>query len=315
MAKPPSVPELRWDIRELQKKLKKLGVAPPPPKGKPALTDIMKPGKFYVVAPTLKELGAYHAQLQAAVEAQGSAWTAGAYLHSVLGAALDAAPESERLARPHGHVAAKPVIDNHGYLALALLATERVAPLVTAPERERFERWHALARRVAAREPMSTSDVALLNREVPFVKQPNRALSRNITAKEPVLAIAQAAGLEAEQADDNNVAGKGAREACSRAVRLLTKPGEARRFLEDLDALIQREDARLQFEKVSEQPSAPVVAGRWRGARRERRRTGSWSWRTGTTRCSGRSRAGGGSSRGRATRCWLPCPTLTSSRP
>jgi hypothetical protein len=272
--KPQSASELKWDLREVQKKLKKLGVTPPPPKGKPVLPDIMKPGKFYAVGPALADLERYLAQLRGLLEAQGRTWTAEAFLHSVLAAALKAAPESERLARPHGHVAAKPAINNHGYLALALLAAEHVGPLVSAGERARFDRWLELGGRVAAGKELTSSDEALLDREMPYVWQPSGASSRNLTADSPALRVAQGVGLEAEQADANNVGGKGAREACERAAALLAQPGQARRFLEQLDALIQLHDAKLQFSKVSEQPSSPVVAGLWRGA--EKGKSSHW---------------------------------------
>lgn len=269
MGRPQTVLEKRWDLRELQKKLKKLGVVPPAPGGQAVKADIMKPGCFYVVPE--EALDAYLADLKAALEAHAHTWTAQAFMHTVLAAAQDAAPESERLVRPHGHVPARPVIDNHGYLALALLAVEHVASLVPEGDRERFERWRELGQRVASGSPLTASDHALLDREVPNVVQPTRAYSRNVTATSPALVVAQAMGLEAEQAALNNVAGKGARLACSACVRMLAAP---RGFLEQLDRLIQLEDARLQFRKVSVRPSAPVVAARWRGA--ERGKSSHW---------------------------------------
>ena len=256
--------ELKWDLREAQKKLKKLGVAPPPPKGKPVLADIMKPGKFYAHPPSLEKLQAYEALLLALLEAQGRKWTPAAFLHNVLAAALKSAPEKERLARPHGHVPARPVIDNHGYLALAMLAAEHVSPHVTKEERPQFEAWLALGHTVA--EGKELTDDALLDSEMPLTWQPSGASARNFTATSPALLVAQGVALEAEEAAIHNVGGKGAREACARAVTVLNKPGEARRFLEALDRLIQLHDAKLQLSKVSEKPSAPVVAGLWRGA-------------------------------------------------
>lgn len=261
-----TLPELKWELRELQKKLKKLGVAPPPPQGKPVLANIMSAGRFYAVPARREDTERYTSQLRAVLEAQGEAWTAKAYLHNVLAAALEAAPEPERLERPHARVAARPVIDNLGYLSLALLAASEVGARVPSAERARFTRWLELGQRVAAGEPMSASDEALLDRELPYVRQPSRAHSRNFTATTPALLVAQGVGLEAEEADARNVGGKGARQACAAAVSLLSKPGEARRFLEKLDALIQLEDAKLQFSKVSERPSSPLVAVPWRGA-------------------------------------------------
>ncbi len=92
--------DLKWELRELQKKLKKLGVAPPPPKGKPARADIMKPGKFYAHPPSLEALQRYFAEFTALHEAQGRKWTPEAFLHNVLAAAMRRAPEGERLSRP-----------------------------------------------------------------------------------------------------------------------------------------------------------------------------------------------------------------------
>lgn len=258
--------QVKAEVREAQKKLKQLGVAPPPPKGKPVRADIMKPGTYHALPPRLEDLEHYAGQLRALLERHATRWAGKAFLHNVLAAALDAAPEQERLDRPHGHVTARPVIDNRGYLALALLAADTVAPYVSAAEKKQFDRWLELGRRVAGGAELSEGDEALLDREVPLVRQPSRALSRNFTAASATLRVAQGVGLEAEQAEAHNVGGKGAREACAAAVTLLVKPGEAKRFLERLDALIQLEDAKLQFSKVSVQPSSALVAARWRGA-------------------------------------------------
>ncbi len=264
--KPRTIPELRWDLRELQKKLKKLGVTPPPPKGKPARADIMKPGKFYAVPARVKELEGYDAELRAVLDAQGDAWTAEAFLHNVLAAALTAAPAKEQLTRPHAHVPARPVINNHGYLAAALLAAQEIRPLVLAPDRENFERLLEVGHRVAAGEALTDDDDELVERELPLEFVPSGAQSRQFTGNSLAMMVAQGVALEAEAAATRDVGGKGAREACVSAVELLVEPGEARRFLEKLDALIQLEDAKLQFSKVSEKPSAPLLAARWRGA-------------------------------------------------
>jgi hypothetical protein len=273
LPKPKTATDFKWDIRNLQRKLKKLGVTPPPPKGKPVLADIMKPGKFYAHPTGLAALEAYFTQLSELAHSQGSTWTADAFLHNVLGAALASAPKSEQLARPHGHVAARPVIDNRGYLSAALLAAEHVKPFVKSGELATFERSIALGRKVLAGEEFNAKDEALL-RELPHVRQRSGAHSRDFTATSPALRAAQGVVLEAEQAATNNVAGKGAREACARAAQLLTKPGEARRFLEKLDALIQLEDAKLQFSKVTEKASAPIVSALWRGA--EKGKSSHW---------------------------------------
>lgn len=264
MPRPPTLSELRWDVRELQKKLKKLGVTPPPPKGAKPIADIMKPGKFYVAQNALAPAARYLAQLQAVLDAQETRWTPEAYLHNVMAAALAVAPASEQLERPHGHVAARPVIDNHGYLALALLAAEHVSKRVPAAERARFGRWVELGRRVAQKQELRASDEALLDAELPYERLPSRALSRVFTAKTPTLLVAQGVGLEAEQAEAHNVAGKGAREACARAVEVLAT--SAKQFLTALDALILLEDAKLKLGDVSVKPSAAMVASRWRGA-------------------------------------------------
>lgn len=267
MPRPQKLSEVRWDVRELQKKLKKLGVTPPPPKDAKPIADIMKPGKFYVAQNALAPTAEYLAQLQAAVDAQETRWTPEAYLHNVMAAALEVAPASERIERPHGHVPARPVIDNHGYLALALLAAEHVSKRVPLAERARFTRWVELGERVAKKRELRASDEALLTAEMPYVRLPSRAVSRAFTAQSPTLRVAQGVGLEAEQADAHNVAGKGAREACACAVEVLSKSaGAARKFLTALDASILLEDAKLQFSEVSVKPSAAVVASRWRGA-------------------------------------------------
>ncbi|MFT3710840.1 MAG: hypothetical protein QM817_24715 [Archangium sp.] len=254
---------LRWDSRILQKKLKKLGVPPPPPKGKPVQSDIMKPGKFYVPGAELAHWEKYNALLTSALETAASQWTSDAYGHNVMVAALDAASGEERPEKPHGHVAARPVIDNHGYLRAAILAAEAVEKLVPKADQKRFTRLLELGRRVALGRDLTDADESLLDAEMPFVRLPSRAVSRQFTATGP-LRVAQGVALDAVEAAINNVAGKGAREACAQAVRSLT--GKARPFLEKLDALILREDARLQFEKVAVKPSSPVVASRWRGA-------------------------------------------------
>ena len=261
--KPPTMSALKWDVREVTKKLKKLGVMPPPPKGKPAMKDIMKPGKFYAMPRSYEEVDAYLGQLRRVLDGQSSKWTADAFLHTVLAAAMKAAPEDQRLERPHGHVAAKPVINNRGYLGAALLAAEHVRALVPEAERKAFNRLEELGRRVLAGKEMTSEDEAVLNREAPHVWQPSGAHSRNFTAVSPVLRIAQGVAFEAEEAEANNVGGKGAREACAQAAQVLAKP---RPFLEALDALILLEDAKLQFSKVSEKPSAELVASCWRGA-------------------------------------------------
>ena len=81
------------------------------------------------------------------------------------------------------------------------------------------------------------------------------------------LKVSEGVGLEAEEADAHNVGGKGAREACARAVEVLSKSaGAVKKFLAALDALILLEDAKRQLGEVSVKPSAPVVASRWRGA-------------------------------------------------
>ncbi|MBM4778153.1 MAG: hypothetical protein GQE15_10680 [Archangiaceae bacterium] len=267
MPRPQTLSVLRWDVRELQKKLKKLGVTPPPPKGAKALADIMKPGKFYVAQNAREPTAEYLAQLQALVDAQETRWTPEAYLHNVMAAALAVAPPSEQLDAPHGRVPARPVIDNHGYLALALLAAEHVSKKVPEAERARFTRWVELGQRVAKRQALSARDEALLTEELPYVRLPSRAISRAFTATSPCLRVAQGVGLEAEEADAHNVGGKGAREACARAVEVLSKSsGAAKKFLTALDALILLEDAKLRFGEVSAKPSAAVVASRWRGA-------------------------------------------------
>ncbi|MBL8937603.1 MAG: hypothetical protein JNM69_23780 [Archangium sp.] len=267
MPKPPSLSKLRWDVRELQKKLKKLGVPPPPPKGAKPLADIMKPGKFYVAQNALAPTAEYFAQLQAAVDAQETRWTPEAYLHNVMAAALAVAPASERPEKPHGLVPARPIIDNHGYLALALLAAEHVSEQVPAAERARFTRWVELGQRVAKKQALRAKDEALLTAEMPYVRLPSRAVSRAFTAQTPTLRVAQGVGFEAEEADAHNVGGKGAREACARAVEVLSKSaGAVKQFLKELDALILLEDAKLRLGEVSVKPSAAVVACRWRGA-------------------------------------------------
>lgn len=271
----PSLSELRWDVRELQKKLKKLGVTPPPPKGAKPIADIMKPGKFYVAQNALAPSAAYLEQLQAVVDAQASRWSPEAYLHNVMAAALEGAPASEQLAAPHGHVPARPILDNHGYLALALLAAEHVSKQVPAGERARFTRWVELGKRVATKQELSAKDEALLDAEMPYVRLPSRAHSRAFTAQTPTLRVAQGVGLEAEEADAHNVGGKGAREACARAVEVLsTSAGAAKKFLTALDALILLEDAKRQFGEVTVKPSAAVVATRWRGA--EKGKSSHW---------------------------------------
>lgn len=218
--------QVKAEVREAQKKLKQLGVAPPPPKGKPVRADIMKPGTYHALPPRLEDLEHYAGQLRALLERHATRWTGKAFLHNVLAAALDAAPAQERLDRPHSHVTARPVIDNRGYLALALLAADTVAPYVGAAEKKQFARWLELGRRVAGGAELSEGDEALLDREVPLVRQPSRALSRNFTAASATLRVAQGVGLEAEQAEAHNVGGKGAREACAAAVTLLVNPGE-----------------------------------------------------------------------------------------
>lgn len=262
---------MTWDIREATRKLKKLGVVPPPPKGKPAKGDIMKPGKFYGMPRGVEALSAYLSQLRALLDSQGSKWTAEAFLHNVLAAAMEAAPVGERLERPHGHVAAKPVIANRGYLGAALLAAEHVGPLVSPDEKQAFNRRVAIGNRVMAGKEITADDWALLEREMPNVWQPSGASSRNFTAMSPALRVAQAVAFEAEVTETNDVGGRGARTACVNAVAVLSKP---RRFLEALDTLILLEDARLQFSKVSEQPSAEVVASCWRGA--EKGKSSHW---------------------------------------
>lgn len=271
-----SLNALRWDARLLQKKLKKLGVPPPPPKGKPTLPNIMKAGVFYTCGTSLAPWEQYVALLRLTVERESSKWTADAYGHNVLVSALVAAPETERPETPHGHVAAKPVIDNHGYLSAAILAGEAVEPLVTSAERAQFGRWMELGRRVLRGEELSPGDEALLDADLPMTRLPSRAISRQLTAPMGPLRVGQGIGFDAEEAAINNVAGKGAREACACAAALLgrTQQGLARAFLEQLDALILREDARLQFEKVAVKVSAPVVASRWRAA--ENGKTTHW---------------------------------------
>lgn len=180
--------DLKWDLRELQKRLKKLGVAPPPPRGKPVLAGIMKPGKFYAHPTSLEALQRYFSELAALHGEHSRKWTAEAFLHNVLAAAMSRAPESERLARPHGHVAARPVIDNHGYLALAMLAAEHVTPHVSAGEREQFDRLLEIGRRVLSGKELTAADETLLDRQVPVAWQPSGASSRNFTAMSPALA-------------------------------------------------------------------------------------------------------------------------------
>ncbi|MFO0598080.1 MAG: hypothetical protein U0228_22450 [Myxococcaceae bacterium] len=275
--KPPTVNELRWDIGVVQKKLKKLKIPPPPPKGQPEKPDIMKPGKFYTVPLQTAPLTAYLAQLNEVLDAAASKWTLDAFGHSVMAAALEAAPEAERLAKPHRHVPSKPVIDNHGYVALAMLAAEVVTPFVPQNERKSFARWLELGQRVLARRELTASDVALLDEAMPVAFQPSGASARAFGPASDVMRIAHGVGWEAEQADHTNVGGKGAREACAKAVAVLAsqgKPGDVRRFLERLDALLLTEDARLQLEKVAQKPSAPLKAGRWRGA--EKGKTALW---------------------------------------
>ena len=94
--KPKTANDFKWDIRELQKKL---GVPPPPPKGKPVLPDIMKPGRFYAHPDSLAKLEAYFAQLTSVFEARSSKWTPDAFLHNVLAAASARAPKNEQLER------------------------------------------------------------------------------------------------------------------------------------------------------------------------------------------------------------------------
>jgi hypothetical protein len=254
---------LRWDSQELQKKLKKLGVAPPPPSGQKPKADILKPGKFYSAGKAFADWAAYVAQLRAAIDGLGSAWSLDAYGHNVMIAALAAAPVAEWLARPHGHVAARPVLDNRGYLVLALLAAEHVRPLVPAASKARFQALVALAEGVVEGRALSADDEDLIDRELPMVRLRSRAQSRELTAEEPAVRVAQAAAMEAEETDIRNVGGKGARAACALAAGLVRSP---RAFLAALDARIALEDARTQLEKVKHVPSAQVEEVLWRGA-------------------------------------------------
>lgn len=277
MSRQPTIDELVWDVKVVQKKLKKLKVAPPPPRGVKPLPDIMKPGKFYAVRRETKLATDYLALLTAKLRDVESSWTVDAYGHSVMAAALDASPAAERLERPHGHVASKPVIDNFGYVALALHAAEAIRSFVPAAHRKSFARWLELGTRASSRTPLTASDEALLDDELPIRWQRSGASARSLTATEPTLRIAQCVGWEAEQADHANVGGKGAREACALAVELLaakSPAGHVKRFLASLDALILQEDARLQLEKVAQKPSAPLEAAHWRGA--EKGKTTLW---------------------------------------
>lgn len=263
----PTLFELQLKVSAAQRKLKKLGVVPPPPSGAKALADIMKPGRRYTPPKALAPTKAYLAQLTNLLTQSANRWTDEAYLHNVMAAALEAAPPPLRPNEPHGHVPARPVIGNEGYLALSLLAAEWVTPHVSSKERASFDRWVALGKRVSRGLALTAKDRALFNRELPYVRLPSRAISRVFTAKTPALLVAQGVGLEAEQTHARNVGGKGAREACARAVKLLgPSPKTVTAFLQALDATILLESAKVQLGDVKEQPSSAPVACRWRGA-------------------------------------------------
>lgn len=261
---------LGQESKALQRQLKALGVAPPPPPGRGALADIMKPGRFYEFerdAKLVPQLERYVETLQLAVTAAQSRWTADAHGHSVLMAAQDAAPASARLSRPHGGVPAKPVIDALGYVHAALLAARSVEHLVSKKDRVRFRRLVELGERVVSKRAFGAGDQRVIDDETPRGQLASRALTRLFTADAGPLRVAQGIAIDAEHAVQRGVAGKGSREACISAVQLLSADSKAvRSFLEQLDAVLLREDARTQFEKVAVKPSSPVKRTRWRGA-------------------------------------------------
>ncbi|MBL8912120.1 MAG: hypothetical protein JNM17_15600 [Archangium sp.] len=182
-------------------------------------------------------------------------------------AAQDQAPPSARLAQPHRGVPARPVVDAFGYVHAALLAARAVEHVVAKADRARFHRLVELGERVVSKRAFAVGDHRVVDEETPRGQLASRALTRLFTADSGPLRVAQGIGIDAEHAVRRGVAGKGAREACTTAVQLLSgDPKAVRAFLERLDEVLLREDARTQLEKVSAKPSSPVKRSRWRGA-------------------------------------------------
>jgi hypothetical protein len=255
--------------KALQRRLKALGQPPPPPAGRAPLADVMKPGRFYEFTTDVRALERYVAVLQAALAPAGTRWSPAAHGHSVLMAAQRAAPPRERLTRPHAGAPARPLIDAVGYVHAGLEAARAVAHLVAAGGRRRFTSLVALGQRVASGRELTARDRRLLDTEVPRGKLATGALTRLFTAPTGALRVAQGIAIDAGHAALRGVAGKGAREACVHAVQLLaSRPGAVRTFLERLDAVLLREDARCAFARCSVKPSSAVKHTWWRGAAR-----------------------------------------------
>src|SRR4051794_6550889 len=119
MAKPRTIPDVRWNTREMQRGIKALGLVPPPPDGKNRDPKREARGGYYEAA-TLEGWLAYEAKLAIVLEGEKNTWTQEAHLHSVMRAALDAAPDYDTLVGPFHHgVTARPAFPNIGHLRIA----------------------------------------------------------------------------------------------------------------------------------------------------------------------------------------------------
>jgi len=269
MTRKPGAHELDWESRILQRQLKALGVAPPPPTGQPAKPGILKKAQYYAVV-GWDAKHAYLLKLRDLFATASTKWTDEACLHTVLAAAQKAAPEGERLTVCHHGVTARPVIANAGYVALCVLAADTVAHLVPASEKKEFRTWVEFARPVRERDVLTRA------------QQKSQQASMNtwlheVSATTPALILAQSAALAADCCSGGSDAGKVTRQAVVTALQMLAlerKPGAARRFLEAIDRLILKEDALTQLTKMKQQPRGQVVASAWRGA--EKGETTHW---------------------------------------
>lgn len=212
------------DARTYQRRLRALGVTPPPPAGKPKDPKAAKPGHFYVLPDRQKaELAAYVAQLRALLDAKEGAWSAKAHAHAVLMAAYEAV--HRKPGGPlHGGVTARPAFGNPGHLRVLFYLLQQVKP---AP-REKKAHAAAEAILVGMLNPQLRSKAEQRKLQQVVLHSPASALARTVTN----------GAFRSLQASPVDPMTRQAAALVAKALEAPRVPG----FLAELDAVLLRED-------------------------------------------------------------------------
>ncbi len=203
-------------------------------------------------------------------------------MHSVLAAAIDAAPPQSRPTTPaHRGVDANPQLASFGFCGVALFVADAIANQVPAKEEKRFTDWVTQARDLYDRH--SRAEGSLVKkwtrpRRKVLTKEANKKLELLLRAGQPFITVtpglstalsaanvALLAAYDVEETFGGSMVATGVRTVVARVVRELP-PTQVKSFLLELDERLLREELRAVLALRNDPTAARVTACIWRAA-------------------------------------------------